>query len=256
NVNVTHSGKLGGIRASASWEENKGTYPNSRFDKITYSVGGNIKLDRFSLSTNLAYNNNSSPNIGFSGYRGYDPMYSLLIWSAPDWDVRNYKDYWLVPNEVQNSSYTSGINNPYFDRYQRTHSYKKDIFHGQLTLNYQFTDWLKGLFRTGYDNYSNKQEVKVSQGSFQGAGSSTVLKKGTEIWGESQRGSYNVGIGRGFSTNTDVMLLADKTFKDFSINGFVGGSVFYIQDEGIESFTKGGLSIPAFYSLKASINPV
>ncbi len=256
NINIRQTGEMGGIRASATWEQNKGTYPNSRFDKVTYSIGGDIKINRFSLSTTVAYNNQSSPNIGFSGYTGYDPMYSMLVWSAPDWNVLDYKDYWLVPNEVQNSSYTSGINNPYFDRYQRTHSYKKDIFHGQLTLNYQFTDWLKGLFRTGYDNYSNKQEVKVSQGSFQGAGSSTVLKKGTEIWGESQRGSYNVGIGRGFSTNTDVMLLADKTFKDFSINGFVGGSVFYIQDEGIESFTKGGLSIPAFYSLKASINPV
>ncbi len=255
NVNVTHSGKLGGIRASASWEENKGTYPNSRFDKITYSVGGNIKLDRFSLSTNLAYNNNSSPNIGFSGYRGYDPMYSLLIWSAPDWDVRKYKDYWLVPNEVQNSSYTSGINNPYFDRYERTHSYKKDIFHGQLTLNYEFNDWLKATLRTGYDNYSNKQEVTISKGSFQGGGTSKVLEGGSEIWGESQRGSYNEGIGRGYSTNTDLLLFANKKIKDFKINGFIGGSIFFKQDEGMEALTQGGLSLPAFYSLKASIDP-
>ena len=256
NLNVTQTGEMGSLRASATWVQNKGTYPNSRFDQITYSVGGDIHINRFSLSTTLAYNNQSAPNMGFSGYTGYDPMYSLLIWSAPDWDVRDYKDYWLVPNEVQNSSYTAGNNNPYFDRYQRTHAYKKDIFHGQLTLNYDFTDWLKATVRTGYDNYSNKQEVTISEGSFQGGGSSKVLDGGTEIWGESQRGSYNVGIGRGFSTNTDVLLLANKTVNDFTIDGFLGGSVFYQQDEGIEALTKGGLSIPAFYSLKASLDPV
>ncbi len=256
NVSVAETGELGGFRASATWVQNKGVYPNSRLDKITYSVGGNIEIGHFSLSTTLSYNNLSSPNIGFSGYTAYDPMYSLLVWSAPDWNVLDYKDYWLVPNEVQNSSYTSGINNPYFDRYERIHPYKKDIFNGQFTINYDFTDWLKGTVRTGYDNYSNKQKVRISKGSFQGGGSSTVIDGGTQVWGESQRGSYNEGISRGFSTNTDIMLLADKKFEEFSVNGFLGGSIFYQQDEGLEAHTQGGLSIPAFYSLKASQDPV
>jgi TonB-linked SusC/RagA family outer membrane protein len=256
NVSVSQVGDKGGVRASATWVQNKGTYPNSRFDKVNYSVGGDIKLDRFSLSTTLSYSNQSSPNMGFNGYTGYDPMYSLLVWGSPDWNILDYKDYWLIPNEVQNSSYTAGNNNPYFDRYQRVHPVTKDIFSGQITLNYQFNDWLKAVARTGYDNYSNKQEVRVSEGSFQGGGATTVLDGGTEVWGESQRGSYNVGIGRGFSSNTDVMLMGDKKFRDFSVNGFIGGSVYYKQDEGIEALTKGGLSIPAFYSLKASVDPV
>lgn len=257
NLSISQTGELGDFRASATWVQNKGTYPNSRFDKITYSVGGDIKIDRFSLSTSISYNNESSPNMGFSGYTGYDPMYSLLVWGSPDWNILDYKNYWVIPNELQNSSYTSTINNPYFDRYQRIHTYKKDILSGQLTLNYQLTDWLKAMVRTGYDNYSNKQEVRISEGSFQGGGTSQVLDIGNQqIWGESQRGSYNVGIGRGFSTNSDAMLLAQKKFGDFSVDGFLGTSIYYKQDEGIEALTQGGLSVPAFYSLKASINPV
>ncbi|HEX5555470.1 MAG TPA: SusC/RagA family TonB-linked outer membrane protein, partial [Chitinophagaceae bacterium] len=256
NISVKEIGDLGGFRASATWVQNKGTYPNSRFDKVTYSIGGDIKINRFSLSTTLAYNDLSSPNTGFSGYTGYDPMYSLLVWGSPDWNILDYKDYWLTPNEVQNSSYTAGINNPYFDRYERIHSYKKGIFNGQLTLNYALTGWLKAMVRTGFDNYSNKQEIRISEGSFQGAGASTVLDGGTEVWGESQRGSYNTGIGRGFSTNTDAMLMAKKSLHDFSLDGFLGASVYYKQDEGLEALTKGGLSIPAFYSLKASLDPV
>lgn len=252
NLSIAQTGEMGGFRASVSWVDNKGTYPNSRFDKLTYTVGGDIKINKFSLTTTMAYNNHNSPNMGFNGYTGYDPMYSMLIWSSPDWDVRDYKNYWLVPNEVQNSSYTGGNNNPYFDRYERLHPYKKDLFNGQLTLNYDIQPWLKATVRTGYDNYSNKQEVRISKGSFQGGGATTVMSGGTEIWGESLKGSYNTGISRGFSTTNEALLIANKKIRDFDLDGFVGGSLFYKEDEGIEARTNGGLSLPGFYSLKAS----
>lgn len=255
NVSVSQRGDLGSFRASATFVQNKGTYPNSRFDKIVYSIGGDIKVKRFSMTTNVSYNNQSSPNMGFSGYRGYDPMYSMLVWGSPDWDIRDYRNYWVIPNEVQNSSYTAGNNNPYFDRFQRLHTYKNDVFNGSFTINYELTDWLKAMVRTGYDNFSNKQDIRISKGSFQGGGATTMIPGGTEVWGESQRGSYNSGISRGFSSNTDGMLLVNKNFQNFSIDGFVGGSIFYQQNEGIESFTQGGLTIPAFYSLKASTLP-
>ncbi|OFX57767.1 MAG: TonB-dependent receptor [Bacteroidetes bacterium GWB2_41_8] len=256
NVNLVQQGELGSFRTSATWVENKGQYPNSVFDKITYSIGGEMKINKFSLSSSMSYNKQTSPNTGFSGYTGYDPMYALLIWSATDWDIRQYKDYWVIPNETQNSSYTAGNNNPYFDRYERTHSVNKDILNGTLALTYDFTPWLKGTLRTGYDTYSNRQEINISKGSFQGAGSGRVLDGGTEVWGESQKGSYNQGIGRGYSTNNDLIFTAEQKISDFTFEGLLGGSLYYGQDEGIEALTKGGLSIPAFYSLKASINPV
>lgn len=256
NVSVIQQGEFGSFRSSATWVKNKGQYPNSMFDKLTYSVGGDMKFDKFTLSSSLTYNKQTTPNKGFSGYTAYDPMYNLLIWSAPDWDVRQYKDYWMVPNEVQNSSYTAGNNNPYFDRYERTHSLDKDIFNGTLSLTYDFTDWLKATLRTGYDTYSNRQEVTVSKGSFQGAGNATMIPNGTEVWGESQKGSYNIGLSRGYSTNTDFILSAEQKISDFQFDGFVGASMYYNQDEGIEARTRGGISIPAFYSLKASVDPV
>ncbi len=255
NLSIAQTGEMGGFRASATWIQNKGTYPNSLFDKITYSVGGDIKLDKFSLSTSISYNKQESPNVGFSGYTGYDPMYTLLIWSSPDWNVLDYKDYWLVPNEIQNSSYTAGNNNPYFDRYERLHTYNRDVFNGQLTLNYDILSWLKATVRSGYDTYSDKQDIRVSVGSFQGGGNQKVMNGGTEIWGESQKGSYNIGISRGFSTSNEALLIGNKKFNDFAVDGFVGGSIFYKQDEGIEARTRSGLSIPGYYSLKSSIDP-
>ncbi|MDO9615977.1 MAG: SusC/RagA family TonB-linked outer membrane protein, partial [Bacteroidota bacterium] len=255
NVSVVQQGEYGSLRSSASWVQNKGQYPNSKFEKITYSLGGDIKINKFTLSSTMTYNKQTSPNTGFSGYTGYDPMYNILIWSAPDYDIRDYKDYWVTKNETQNSSFTSINNNPYFDRYERIHSLNRDIFNGTLALSYDFTSWLKATFRTGYDTYSDHQEVRISKGSFQGGGTSTVIKNGTQIWGESMKGSYNVGLGRGHSINNDLILSGDKTVGDFSLDGLVGGTVYFTQDEGIEARTQGGLTIPGYYSLKSSTNP-
>lgn len=255
NVSIAQKGKLGNIRASATWVQNKGTYPNSKFDKYTYSVGGDIKLDKFTFTTSVSYNKHKTPNKGFGGYTGYDPMYSLLIWASPDWDIRDYKDYWFVPNESQNSSYTSSNNNPYFDRYERTHSVDKDVFSGSMEMNYELFKDVKAIARIGYDTYSNKQEVRVSKGSFQGGGSATIVEGGSEVWGESQKGSYNIGQSRGYSINNDLIISATKTVKDFAFDGILGGSINYFQNEGIDGRTKGGLTIPGYYSLKASVNP-
>lgn len=256
NINLTQQGENGNVRASASWVDNKGQYPNSKFDKLTYTIGGEMKINKLSISTSLTYNKNTSPNVGFSGYTGYDPMYSMLIWSSADWDILDYKDYWTVPNEIQNSSYTAGNNNPYFDRYERIHSINKDILNGVFELNYEILPWLRAKTRTGYDTYSNRQEIRVSKGSFQGAGNGTLIPNGSEVWGESQKGSYNLGISRGYSLNNEAFLFANEKVSDFSFDAMAGASSKYFQDEGIDSRTQGGLSIPAFYSLKASINPV
>ncbi|MCA5003718.1 SusC/RagA family TonB-linked outer membrane protein [Sphingobacterium bovistauri] len=256
NLSIANRGEFGGIRVSSTWVNNKGTYPNSRFDKITYSVGGDLNFNKTSIVTSLSYNKHNSPNLGFGGYTGYDPMYSMLIWGSPDWNILDYKDYWLMPNEQQNNSFTAGNNNPYFDRYERIRPYNKDVFNGQLTLNYDIIKGLKATIRTGYDTYSDKQIVRISQGSYQGGGNSKVMNRGgTEIWGETTKGSFSSGLSRGFSTNTEALLLGDATAGDFGFDGFIGTSIFYKEDEGIEAKTQGGLSVPGYYSLKASINP-
>ncbi|NJB83284.1 SusC/RagA family TonB-linked outer membrane protein [Wenyingzhuangia aestuarii] len=255
SLSVINQGELGSLRSSVTWVQNKGQYPNSMFDKITYSLGGEMELNKFKLSTNMSYNHQNSPNVGFSGYTGYDPMYNLLVWSSPDYDIRDYKDYWLVENESQNNSYTSTNNNPYFDRYERTHSINRNIFNASLFLEYELAPWLKASLRTGLDTYNNQEEIQISVGSLQGAGVSTVVKGGSQVWGESKKGSYNVGLSKGSSVTSDFILSANKKIKEVVLDGFVGGSIFYMQDEGIEAMTKGGLSIPGYYSLNASVNP-
>jgi TonB-dependent SusC/RagA subfamily outer membrane receptor len=255
NINIVQQGEFGSFRASATWVKNKGQYPNSMFDKFTYSIGGDMKLKKFTLSSSISYNKQSSPNLGFNGYVGYDPMYSMLIWSSPDWNMLDYKDYWIEPDVLQSNSYDDTNNNPWFDRYERIHSLNKDIFNGTLSLSYDITSWLKATIRSGFDTYSNRQVIRIAKSSLVSAGSATVLDFGDQVWGESRLGSYNLGLARGYSFNNDFLLSGSHTIEKFTIDGFVGGTINTNQDEGTDSRTQGGLSIPGFYSLEASVLP-
>jgi TonB-linked SusC/RagA family outer membrane protein len=262
NVSILQQGDNGSLRSSITWVNNKGQYPNSKFTKLTYNVGGDIKIDKFQLSSSISYNKQYSPNKGFNNYRGYDPMFSLLLNSAPDYNVLDYQDYWLVPNKVQNNSYSVLNNNPYFDRYERIHSVDKDIFNGSISLNYEILPWLKATLRSGFDVYSNQQEIKNPVGSYVKMGIEKVLDPilddvyVPEYWDQPFVGSYNKGIGKGFSINNDFLLTANQTFGDFHVDALGGGSIFFHKDEGIQTATQGGLSIPGFYSLQASVNDI
>lgn len=256
NISVVQQGQYGSLRTSATWVNNKGTYPNSIFNKYTFSIGGDMKLNKFTLSSNFTYNKQTSPNIGFNSYRGYDPMYSLLLLSAPDFDIRQYKDYWLIPGEVQNNSYTTSHNNPYFDMYERIHTYDRDILNGYLSLNYEIAPWLKAMTRLGFDTYTNSQDVRISQGSNTNAGTATVVGGGKEIWGENIKGSFNTGLSRGYSINGDFILSGEKSFNNFNIDALVGGTIYYTNYNAIEALTRDGLTVPGFYSIKASISPI
>jgi TonB-linked SusC/RagA family outer membrane protein len=256
NINIVQQGEFGSFRASATWVKNKGQYPNSMFDKFTYSIGGDMKVNKFTLSSSISYNKQSSPNLGFNGYVGYDPMYSMLIWSSPDWNMLDYKDYWVVPDVSQSTSYDDTNNNPWFDRYERIHSLNKDIFNGTVSMSYDLTSWLKATIRSGFDTYSNRQVIRIAKSSLVSAGSATVLDFGyNEVWGESRLGSYNLGLARGYSFNNDFLLSGNHTMDKFTVDGFVGGTINNHQDEGTDSRTQGGLTIPGFYSLEASVLP-
>ena len=59
----------------------------------------------------MNFTQESAPNTAGYGY-GTGYMYNILLWTGPEYDLRDYKDYWLVPNEKQNWHYTDWYDNP------------------------------------------------------------------------------------------------------------------------------------------------
>ena len=53
--------------------------------------------------------------------------------------------------------------------------------------------------------------------------------------------------------NYDFFLLFNKKLSDFSDDGLMGGSLYYTKTMNLEASSKIGLSVPGFYSIKASV---
>lgn len=90
NISISQTGKYGSFRSSLSHVYNKGQYPNQRLNKITYSVGGDMKFGKLSFEGGAIYNKRFYPNGEGAGYGG-GYIYNLLVWTGTDYDVRDYK---------------------------------------------------------------------------------------------------------------------------------------------------------------------
>ena len=242
NVSVTQKGKYGSIRTSLTHVYNKGQWPNEKLNKITYTVSGDMKYKKFSSEAGITYNKRFYPNMGGSAYHGTGYIYNLLVWSGSEYDIRDYKNYWKIKHEQSNWWDRGGwYDNPYYIANELTSSDNYDVVNAFVNASYDITSWLKLSLRSGADMYTEKSETKAPVGSVTGKGE--------------KKGYYSVYQKRGFSTNNDIMLTAEHKFGDISVDGFVGGNIYYYQNDNLSSNTAGGLIIPGYYSLKASVDP-
>lgn len=241
NVSVSQKGKYGSVRSSITHVYNKGQYPNQKLNKVTYAISGEMKWKKFSFDGGLTYNKHWYPNDLGAGYGGGGFLYNLLIWSGTEYDIRDYRNYWVTKDEQQNWMDKSWYDNPYFIANEITSSKDYSLLNGYLTAKYDFTPWLQLLIRSGIDSYSTKNEWKNPKSA---------------LGGWNKNGYYSLERNGGYSLNEDIMLSANHKFGDFELDGLVGGSIYYWNSDNIVSETQNGLKVPGFYSLKASVNPV
>ena len=194
----------------------------------------------FSFDGGLTYNKRFYPNNEGTGYGTGGYIYSMLVWTGTDLDIRDYKDYWLVKDQEQNWPNKVWYDNPYFIANEIVHSSDYDIVNAFMNLSYDFTSWLKASLRTGVDSYKEKQIWRNSIGAYGG-------------W--NKKGYFEERHTNGLSVNNDFIITAKQKIGDFTIDGLLGTSLYYYQDNLINGSTSNGLTIPGFYSLKASVDP-
>src|SRR5690606_36192487 len=107
---------------------------------------------------------------------------------------------------------------------------------GQITANYSILPELKLLIRSGLktynDRYSQRQAISFNRNG---------------------KGYFRTGQNYSMDLNNDLLLTYFKEFGRFGIDALGGGAINYYQYRDIHANTNNGLSIPAFYSLNASI---
>ena len=240
NVSVVQKGKYGSVRTSLTHVYNKGQYPNTKLNKINYTVAGNMKYKNFSFDGGLTYNKRFYPNNEGTGYGTGGYIYSMLVWTGTDLDIRDYKNYWYIKDQEQNWPNKVWYDNPYFIANEIVHSSDYDIVNAFMNMEYEITPWLKASLRTGLDSYWEKQIWRNSIGAYGG-------------W--DKKGYFEEQHTSGYSVNNDFIVTAEKQFGDFNIDGFVGTTLYYYRDYLLNGSTSNGLTIPGFYSLNASVDP-
>jgi TonB-linked SusC/RagA family outer membrane protein len=238
NVSVATKGEIGGFRASLNHVYNKGQYPNQNAQDFSFSLNGNLDYKRFHLEAGINYHKSFySSNLG-AGYGQGNFMYNMVIWTGPEYDILEYRDYWVKgkENEQQNWFVADWYDNPYFLAYEKTHGGHQDKTNNYLKMSFDLANWLKAELQLGVDTYSNRGEWKTSKGST-----------------NNKKGYYSMQTDVNVSTNNDLRLMFNKKAGDFTIDGFLGGSLYYYDAEYLWGETSGGLSMPGYYSLYASI---
>ena len=199
-VSVSTSGENGSVRASLSYLYDKNQYPNTHKNKFWYNIGGDLKLGKkASLEGNLNFTHESAPNTAGYGY-GTGYMYNILMWTGPEYDLREYKDYWLIPNEKQNWHYTDWYDNPYFEAYEKIKAINNFTTNGSLSFKYEILPWLKLQMRTGGVYNSNNMVTRSSVGT---------ISKNRGGWRDGALGYYKEAKETSFTMNYDFFLLFD-----------------------------------------------
>ena len=240
NISVSHQGEKGNFRTSLTHVYNKGQYPNNKLNKITFSLGGNINIDKFSFEGSIIYNKRFYPNNTGTGYGKGGYLYNLLIWTGSEYDIRDYRNYWVAgkENEQQNWMDKNYYDNPYFIANAYLHGDNYDVTNGFMSMKYDILPWLNVTLRSGFDYYSDKEEWKYAKSSV-----------------NYKTGYYSIDQESAFSINTDFLVMANHKFGKFGIDGMIGGTINYRQNSNVWGATQNGLSIPGFYSLNASVDP-
>lgn len=240
NISIINSGENSTLRSSFTHIFNKGQFPNQKQTKMIYTFGGDIRYKHLDLESNMSYTKHTSPNIRGNQYSG-GLLYNLIGWLGAEWDIRDYTDYWLVKDVSQNWFNTVWYDNPYFLANEVIQTADRDIVNGFVSATYKFTPWLKLTARSGLDFYINRSNYRNAISA-------------ANAW--DQKGYYEEERSNGYSSNTDVILTAEKSFGNFRFDGLAGGGLFFKKDDYLDEFTKGGLGIPGYYSLKSSVDPI
>jgi len=248
NNNISFSGgnDVATFRVSYSNVNQDFVLPNSELKRNTLNFSGSAKLtEKFTASVTGNYVKNSALGRPGTGYDGLNVMQQFNQWSQRQMDMDKLRTY-KTSEGIQRTWNITGptdltpkySDNPYWTRYENYQNDDRERIFGNITLNYEFTDWLSLTGRVMTDFYTDRREERLAVGS-------------------QDIPSYSEAVREVSETNADLILTFDKRYgTDFSLNAFVGGNIRYNSYNRNVGTTQGGLNVPDFYNLINSVSPI
>ena len=210
-ISLQARGEKSTTRVSLSYRNQTGTVPNTDQTRYGAQFNTQMTLNRF-FSFDFAgnYTRTESDNLVNQGYRGNNPINSLVAWSGRQINMQSMRDNWDQKDAAGNYTYynwnSSYHINPYFNVYMNTNSYQRDRMFGKTSLYFNPLDWLKIEGRLGFDYYNSRMfertyfELDDPEGAF-----------------------YSTDIAN-TELNADLIASANKTFGDFNLTAILGAN--------------------------------
>jgi len=257
NANVAARGELGGYRVSLSHMYQRGQIPNTKLNSSAFAVAGDIKISpKIKIEGSLSYNRQFSPNYPDNSYNPENFFYNILLWMGADVDIRDLRDYWKPAGgyeqegqfkpygvkDIQQMNYNySWYNNPWYLAYERLRQYKNDVVVGTASLNYNISDNLSLMIRSG--------------GTFSNSGSELKTPYSFISYSALPYGAFSISSTSRLLFQTDALLTYKKTFGDLDMTIAGGGANRYESYSTNGGSTTGGLQVPKVYNLAMSRDP-
>jgi TonB-linked SusC/RagA family outer membrane protein len=220
----------GNFRLSFANNDANAIMPNSDYHKKILNLGLNYKFTpRFTVQLNANYSNeynHNPPQIGIQDMNANTTIYTMATSIDVAW-LKHYKD--ANGNEQALSRFTNR-NNPYWVAYQRFEHVRRDRLIGNVSLRYQFTDWLYLQGRIGQDYYTRPYDYDRPTGTR----SIGAVLSGFNGYYYQDETTYR-------ERNMDFLLGGSHNFGKFGIDVNLGGNQMQ------QVYTDIGTSVNNFY---------
>ncbi|HNP18102.1 MAG TPA: SusC/RagA family TonB-linked outer membrane protein [Fulvivirga sp.] len=247
NVALSAGSDNTNFRLSVTNMKQDGMIYNTGLERNTIAVSAGAKLsDKLSAETSVNYIKSESDNLPGGGYDNNNPM-QQFTWFQRQVDIGALKDYNNLPLSPDGTSAagtpldwnTNFNNNPYWILDNNTQGFDKNRMIGNIRLNYQFTDELSLMARTGIDFFTELQNIKRAKNS-----------------NDFPNGFYRELDRTYYEYNTDFLLTYDKDINEtFGLAVSVGGNLRR-ENKSRNILTASELEIPGTYTIANASVPI
>jgi TonB-linked SusC/RagA family outer membrane protein len=203
----------GNFRLSFANTDANNIVPNSDFHKKIINANFDYNFtNKLSVNLNANYSNefnHNPPQIGIESLC----IPTTISTFANSIDVNWLKNYKTEQGTEMPLARFTNRDNPYWTAYEHTEDIHRDRLFGNISLRYQFTDWLYAMGRIGQDYYSRPTNYNVPTGT---------------RWLNAAPTGFNGNFYQDVSTfrelNMDFLVGAKHSFGNLGMDLTVGGN--------------------------------
>ncbi len=163
NVALVGANANGDFRLGYTNLDQKGIVPNTDLKRTTFSLSSSYNFSKkLSVRSYVSYINGNSSNRPSISYGTESIMYLFNCWLPASVNVSDMQQLWM-PGETGKRQYNWNYNyhdNPYLTLQQNTNGQFYDRLIGNISLKYDFTDWLNLQVRTATDWSNERREYR------------------------------------------------------------------------------------------------